>query len=244
MKHLLSIFALLGCTSAWCADPNILGVKLGKSLAEATNMIKKAEPDLIFNKPDAMRSPVPNETWLISATGLHNDPADKNQTVTIYAAGAPEPNPVTGITRKFVFMPGKEPTLETIISSLTTTYGAPADRIGTSTLVWFFDEKDKPLPKTGQRNVYSCDVRPINVAAYLGNTVDWTRMEGCGTTVIAKLNESYQAKGLCNGVEVTLSSRSYERRALAALEKHIQTKLNAFDAAQKKKADGVPAPKF
>lgn len=188
--------------------PDIVGLKLGMTAADALNAVRCRQPDAVLIFQERWVSEVKTfglrlEKQTIEARSGDTQPCGAksfaeglrcgaggrvwksvDESVFVATPGVPGKETVRGVWRLQRFKDGAMPPLEAVVKALTDKYGAPQlrthDGASGTYLHWIADTAGKPMPSSDRR------FRECNgVQARSDGAQRWT--EGCGMTIAAQV---------------------------------------------------------
>ena len=237
--------------------PDVEGVHLGMSVAQATAVMKTVFPaaGLQVLYSNYLQGP----TWISSLKGQSQDQTDF---VWVYFSMPPNPQQVIFIQRTLILPPGKQPTQANTLAGLRQKYGADLTntnpRVGV--LAWAWDEQGQPASPQGPVNWNPADCAnqlmgtsggqpdpksPLEVNDLVGSVPLAQRMPGyvkdlCNRNVFASaqmLLSSIQGTPVVNQMHINLGEKPLALRDVVAAEQSLEAQGAAKQKQQLKDAE-------
>jgi hypothetical protein len=175
--------------------PDVEGVHLGMTVDQATAVMKSLFPGSALQTffSHYQKSPM----WVARLEGG----LDQNDVLDVSFSPPPNPQQTVLIQRHIVMPPGKQPTLQTIVTSLRQKYGQdlPATS-GAALMAWAYDEQGQPVNPQGPANWRPVDCGGAALGITPGETLPGQGLEVdyvLGATPLASLLPGLTSN-LCN----------------------------------------------
>jgi hypothetical protein len=226
----------------WADRLDILGVKIGMPAEQAIRLIAQHNPNLKITWEQVELANLSAPTiWAVWGREMRHGGAHLEE-LDFRLALPPQPSVVIEMIRFAIFEEGKEPTLESVLESLHSQYGASFTRIDRNPYLYVSRLDGQKVEQPGRGACYY-DLDPVNPMRRQTPMIrlsdfmrEFQQVEGqarnaaaCGVVVSAVLTPPPSNEQLVASMYLRVSSEPYR---IGCLQKTV-THLNQLDQARK-----------